>query len=336
MARVYHRAALTIESQLARLRRSEVSMTTLVSGSVALDHIMVFPDQFANHILPEKVHALNVSFNITSLKTHFGGVAANIAYHLRLLGGEPLVLATVGSDFAPYAAWLDRQGIRRDHIRVYDDVRTPQGFVTTDLDDCQIWAFYEGAMARSHEARVEDVTEPLDLAIVSSNGKQAMIEHARALKQRGVPTYIDPSHGLPLLGREDLIELIDGAAGYFVNDYEWSLTLERTGLGEEELASRCGAVIITYGPKGSEVRTRGDRFEAPPVPAAKVVDPTGCGDAFRAGFLYAVSKGHALDQAARMGNLYGSLQVGVEGTQSLRIDLDGFRARYGEAFGEPF
>lgn len=311
-------------------------MTTLVSGSVALDHIMVFPDQFANHILPEKVHALNVSFNITSLKTHFGGVAANISYHLRLLGGDPLILATVGSDFGDYAEWLDQQGIRRDHIRVCEDVRTPQGFVTTDLDDCQIWAFYEGAMARSYEARVEDVSEPLDLAIVSSNGKRAMIEHARALKQRGVPTYIDPSHGLPLLDRDELVELIDGAAGYFVNDYEWSLTLDRTGLSEQEIGDRCAAVIITYGPKGSEVHARGERFGAPPVPASKVIDPTGCGDAFRAGFLYAVSTGHDLETAARMGNLYGSLQVAVEGTQSLRIDLDTFRARYAEAFGAPF
>lgn len=308
-------------------------MPILVSGSVALDHIMVFPDQFANHILPEKVHALNVSFNITSLKTHFGGVAANIAYHLRLLGGEPLILATVGSDFAPYASWLDEQGIRRDHIRVYDDVRTPQGFVTTDLDDCQIWAFYEGAMARSHEARVEDVDDSLELAIVSSNGKQAMIEHARALKARGVPTYIDPSHGLPLLGRDELVELIEGSAGYFVNDYEWALTLERTGLAEGDLEKRCEAVIITFGPKGSEVRSGGERVAVPPVTAAKVVDPTGCGDAFRAGFLYGVSTGRSLDAAARMGNLYGSLQVGVEGTQSLRLGLEDFRAHYSDAFG---
>ena len=185
-------------------------MSILVSGSVALDHIMVFPDRFANHILPDQVHALNVSFNITSLDTHFGGVAANIAYHLRMLGADPLILAAVGSDFGPYAAWLDRHGIRRDGIVVFDDVRTPQGFVTTDREDCQIWAFYEGAMARAHEARVEDVSAPLELAIVSANGKRAMLEHARALKRRGVPTYIDPSHGLPILSGAELLELIDG------------------------------------------------------------------------------------------------------------------------------
>jgi len=308
-------------------------MSILVSGSVAFDHIMVFPDRFVNHILPDKVHALNVSFNIASLKTHFGGVAANIAYHLRLLGADPLILASVGSDFDGYAAWLDRNGIRRDGIHVCEDVRTPQGFVTTDLDDCQIWAFYEGAMARAHEARVEDVREDPELAIVSSNGKQAMLDHARALKARGVPTYIDPSHGLPILSREELVELIDGAAGYFANDYEWSLTLQQTGLPEAEIAARCGALVITRGPDGSEIRTGGKTLEIPAVRVAKVVDPTGCGDAYRAGFLFGLSQGRPLDVAGRMGSLFGACQVEVEGTQVLRLGYDAFARRYAEAFG---
>jgi adenosine kinase len=311
-------------------------MTILVSGSVALDHIMVFPDRFANHILPDKVHALNVSFNITSLKKHFGGVAGNIAYHLRLLGGEPLILATVGADFGLYRSWLDQNGIRRDGIREFDDVQTAQGFVTTDLDDCQIWAFYEGAMAKSDQARVEDVQGDIDLGIVSSNGRQAMIDHGRALKSRGVPTYVDPSHGLPILAKEELIELIDGAAGYFVNDYEWSLTLEQTGLSEKEIEARCGAVIITRGPKGSEVRSGGETLQVPVVKPAQVVDPTGCGDAYRAGFLYGISQGHDLETAGRMGSLYGSRQVGVEGTQVLREDLESFRDHYTSAFGKGF
>jgi adenosine kinase len=311
-------------------------MTILVSGSVALDHIMVFPDRFVNHILPEKVHALNVSFNITSLKTHFGGVAANIGYHLRLLGEEPLILASVGADFGPYAEWLDGCGIRRDGIRVFQDVRTAQGFVTTDLDDSQIWAFYEGAMARAHEARVEDVAEDLDLAIVSSNGKQAMLEHARALKGRGVPTYVDPSHGLPLLSRDELLELIEGAAGYFVNDYEWSLTLQQTGCSEEEVAGLCDAVVITRGPKGSEVRANGESIPIPPVSTDRVVDPTGCGDAYRAGFLYGVGSGQPLDVVGRIGSVFGACQVEVQGTQVLKLDLEGVRLRYEQAFGTGF
>ena len=311
-------------------------MTILVSGSLALDHIMVFPDRFANHILPEKVHALNVSFNITSLKTHFGGVAGNIAYHLRLLGEEPLILAAVGEDFGPYAEWLDGCGIRRDGLRVLSDVRTSQGFATTDADDCQIWAFYEGAMARAHEARVEDVKEAIDLAIVSSNGKQAMLDHARALKERGVPTYVDPSHGLPLLSRDELVELIEGAAGYFVNDYEWALTREITSLDEASLAARCEAVIITRGPEGSEVRAGGDALQIPAVVPDQVIDPTGCGDAYRAGFLYGVAAGHGLDVAGRMGSLMGARQVAVRGTQVQRIDLDGFRNAYAEVYGAAF
>jgi adenosine kinase len=286
-------------------------MSILVSGSVALDHIMVFPDRFSNHILADKVHALNVSFNITSLKTHFGGVAANIAYHLRWLGAEPLILATVGSDFAPYAEWLDKNGIRRDHIKVYGDVRTPQGFVTTDLADNQIWAFYEGAMARAHEARVEDVSGPIELGIVSSNGK-------------------------PILDRAELVELIDGAAGYLVNDYEWSLTLEQSGLSEAEIEGRCESVIITKGPEGSEIRAGGERIAIPPVATQNVVDPTGCGDAYRAGFLFGIANGHPPDVAGRMGSLYGSCQVEVEGTQSLQIDLASFRERYAAAFGKAF
>jgi len=311
-------------------------MTILVSGSLALDHIMSFPDRFANHILPEKLDELNVSFNITSLKTHFGGVAGNIAYHLRLLGEAPLILATVGEDFGPYAEWLDRCGIRRDGLRVLSDVRTAQGFVTTDAEDCQIWAFYEGAMARAHEARAEDVDEDIDLAIVSANGKQAMLEHARVLKARGVPTYLDPSHGLPLLSRDELVELIDGAAGYFVNDYEWSLTREITGLDEASLAARCAAVVITRSAEGSEVRAGGDSLQIPPVPALEIVDPTGCGDAYRAGFLYGVAAGHELDVAARMGSLMGARQVAVPGTQVQDIDLEGFRRAYEEAFGAAF
>ena len=294
---------------------------------------MVFPDRFAAHILPDQVHALNVSFNIESLETHFGGVAGNIAYHLRQLGADPLILAAVGSDFGPYADWLDRHGVRRDGIAVLDDVRTPQGFVTTDREDCQIWAFYEGAMARAHEARVEDVDEPVELAIVSANGKRAMLEHARALKARGVPTYIDPSHGLPILDGPELVELIEGAAGYFANDYEWQLTLERTGLSEAEIEARCDSVIVTRGAQGSEIRTEGERLSIPASKVERVVDPTGCGDAYRAGFLSALVGGQSLETAGRLGSLLGGWQVEVEGAQSLAYDRDAVRARYEEVFG---
>ncbi len=311
-------------------------MTILVSGSLALDHIMVFPDRFKDHILADKLHILNVSFNIESLETHFGGVAGNIAYHLRLLGEDPLILATVGNDFGPYGEWLDRNGIRRDAIRVLDDVRTAQGFVTTDLDDNQIWAFFVGAMARAHEARLADVGEELTLGIVSSDGKQAMVDHARELKRRGVPTFIDPSHGLPTLSQGELVEMIEGAAAYIVNDYEWSLTLDKSGLDEASVAKRCGAIVITKGEQGSTIIVGDRTLEVPPVRAARVVDPTACGDAFRAGLLYGRARNLDWETAGRLGNLLGSYQVEVEGTQNLRLDLDEFRARYQREFGAGF
>ena len=311
-------------------------MTILVSGSLALDHIMVFPDRFKDHILPDKLHILNVSFNIESLETHFGGVAGNIAYHLRLLGEEPLILATVGSDFGPYADWLERLGIRRDAIRVLDDVRSAQGFVTTDLDDNQIWAFYQGAMGRAHEARLADVEDDLAIGIVSADGKRAMIEHARELKRRDVPTFIDPSHGLPMLEPDELVEMIEGATGYVVNDYEWALTLERTGLAEGEIAARCETIIITRGEQGSTIREGERVLDIPPVPAAKVVDPTACGDAYRAGLLFGRARGHDWDVAGRMGSLLGSLQVGIAGAQNLSLDLEAFRAHYTREFGTGF
>jgi len=311
-------------------------MSILVSGSVALDHIMVFPDRFKNHILPDKLHILNVSFNIASLKTHFGGVAGNIAYNLRLLGEDPLVLATVGSDFGEYRAWLDRHGIRRSGILELGDVRTPQGFVTTDLDDNQIWAFYEGAMARAHEARVEDVAEQPALAIVGPNGKQAMIDHARALKARGVPTYVDPSHGLPLLSKDELVEMIEGCAGYVVNDYELSLTLGQTGWSEDELASHCDALVVTRGEQGSVIRAGGETHEIPPVAATQVLDPTGCGDAYRAGLLFGRARGLPFDVAGRLGSLMGSLQVSTPGTQNLELALDHFRTIFQREFGIDF
>jgi adenosine kinase len=308
-------------------------MTILVSGSVAFDHIMVFPDRFKNHILPEKLHILNVSFNITSLKTHFGGVAGNIAYHLRLLGDDPVVLATVGHDFGPYADWLDRNRIRRHAIRVLDDVGTPQGFVTTDLDDSQIWAFYEGAIARAHEARVEDVRETLSLAIVSSNGRQAMIEHARVLKARGVPTLIDPSHALPILSGDELFEMIEGSAGYVVNDYEWALTLERTGRSERAILDACSAVVVTKGEQGSTIFAGSELHEIPPVRAAKLVDPTGCGDAYRAGLLHARAHGLPWWIAGRLGSLLGAYQVEVEGTQNTHIEVAKLHADFEREFG---
>jgi adenosine kinase len=309
-------------------------MTVLVSGSLAIDHIMVFPDRFKHHILPDRIHILNVAFHVPTLRKTWGGTAGNIAYHLRLLGCDPLILATVGRDFTEYAEWLDRHAIRRDGIRMIEDEFTAQCFITTDLDDNQIIAFHAGAMDRAHEARVEDVREPVSVAIVSSNAKRAMLEHARALKQRRIPTMIDPSHQLPVFERSELVELIDGADVYVANDYEWALTCERAGESEDQLAKRVGAIVVTRGGEGSTIRTRDARIEIPPVAADQVVDPTGCGDAYRAGLLYGMLHRLPWERGGRLGSLLGALNVAVQGPQSVSLDRATISERYRREFGD--
>ena len=309
-------------------------MAILCTGSVAVDHIMVYHGRFRDVILPDRIHMLNVAFHVPQLRRSFGGCAANIAYHLRLLGDDPIVLATVGGeDFDAYAAWLDRHGIRRDHIVPLAGEATAGAYITTDLDDNQIVGFHPGAMDRAHEAGLERVKEPIDVGIVSPNGKRAMIELARGLKLRGTPTVIDPGQGLPLFDRDELVELIEGADVYVVNDYEWSLTLSRSALSEEDVLRRVGAVVVTRGEKGSTLRRGRDAADIPPVPAARVVDPTGCGDAYRAAFLHGLHRGLPLETCAKMGSLMGSLKVAEHGTQSLRIAPAEFYARFAAAFG---
>ncbi|HVH05048.1 MAG TPA: carbohydrate kinase family protein [Myxococcota bacterium] len=310
-------------------------MPVLVSGSVAIDHIMVFRGRFKDLILPQHVHALNVAFHVPELRRTWGGCAANIAYHLRLLGEEPLVVATVGSEFTDYAAWLDSRGIRRDWIRPLEGEATAGAYITTDLDDNQITGFHPGAMERAHEVRIDDVKTPFSHAIVSPNGKRAMVEHARALKARGTPTIIDPGQGLPILDRDELVEMIEGASVYVVNDYEWSLTLERSGLDGDAVARRAAIVIVTQGERGSLLRRGSDVTEISAVAAERVVDPTGAGDAYRAGLLYGLVRGAPLEHAARIGSLLGALQVACPGTQNLDTDLAGFRARFEREFGTP-
>ena len=308
-------------------------MAILVTGSIAVDHIMLFRDRFRNHILPDKVHMINVAFHVPSLRKSFGGCGANIAYNLRQLGEDPILLGAVGNDFGEYKAWLDRHGIRRDGVRELADAYTAQAFITTDLDDNQITAFHSGAMDRAHEARLDDVREPLDVAIVSPNGKRAMQEYARALKARGVELVMDPGQGIPQFDREELRELVEGSAVYVVNDYEWSLTLERTGWDERELERRVGAVVVTLGEQGSRLRQGEREVRVPAVRADALVDPTGCGDAYRAGLLYGRARGLPLETCCRVGSLLGALKVAVEGPQGLELDPRAFRERFAGEFG---
>lgn len=320
-------------------------MSVLCTGSIAIDQIMVFHDHFTNHILPEKIHAVNVSFYVPSLEKRFGGTAANIAFHLRILGLDPVLLATVGSDFGDYADWMDKHGLRRDWIKSLDDVYTAQCFITTDLAHNQINSFHPGAMERAHEATLESVDADYSVGIVSPNGKQGMVDYAAGLKAQGKTCVIDPGQAMGLFDGQELISLLDGASVYIVNDYEWSMTLEKTGESEDEIAERVGAIVITRGAEGSRLREGGgaarvrmdrDRSEIPAVKAEHVEDPTGCGDAYRSGILYALANDLPLELGARIGSLIGSLKVAVTGPQGLELDTEGFREAYQKEYGESF
>jgi adenosine kinase len=293
----------------------------------------------------DKLEKLNVAFHVPSMAKKYGGTGANIAYNLRRLGMDPILLATVGSDLGAYADWMDQSGVRRDHLKVIEDEYTAACFITTDQSNNQIISFHPGAMDRAHEAKISDVTEAFSVGIVSPNGRQAMIEYARDLKAAGVKTVVDPGQGLPILDREDLLTALDGAAIYIVNEYEWELTREKTGLDEDGIAERVGALIVTRGEEGSLLRRGGqdaglqiesDRTEIAPIRAEQEVDPTGCGDAYRAGLLYGIANGLSLEAATRLGTVMGSLKVARSGPQSIELDVDGIRNAYAEAYGERF
>ncbi len=323
-------------------------MAVLVTGSVAVDHIMIFEDHFKNHFVGDKLEKLNVAFHVPSMSKQYGGTGANIAYNLCRLGVEPILLAAVGPDLGAYARWMDESGVRRDHLRVLEDEYTAACFITTDLSNNQIISFHPGAMDRAHEARVADVRVPFDAAIVSPNGRQAMLDYCRDLKSlaagaRPVPFIFDPGQGLPILDKAALLEGLTGATIYIVNEYEWELTREKTGLDERGIAERVGALIVTRGEDGSTLHRGGldaglalssARTEIRPVKAERAVDPTGCGDSYRAGLLYALANRLPLEQGARLGSLMGALKVARRGPQSIELDLAAIRERYRAEYGE--
>jgi adenosine kinase len=307
-------------------------MAALICGSIAFDTIMVFHDCFKNHILPDKVHILNVSFLVPDLRREFGGCAGNIAYNLKLLGGEPTVMATVGADFAPYADWLDRQGIDRRHIKQLNDTYTGQAFITTDQDDNQITAFHPGAMSFSHFNHVGEAAD-VRIGIVSPDGREGMIQHAAQFAEAGIPFIFDVGQGLPMFGGDDLLRFLDQATYAAFNDYEAQLTAERTGLALEQLAERVEALIVTRGGEGSRIYTAGQCIEIPVVAPAAVVDPTGCGDAYRAGLLYGLERGMDWATTGRIAALLGSIKIASPGTQNHRVTVDEFADRFEKAFG---
>ncbi len=307
-------------------------MSVLICGSIAYDTIMVFHDRFRNHILPEQVHILNVSFLVPEMRREFGGCAGNIAYGLKALGGDPLPMGTVGRDFEPYARWMDRWGIPRTHVKVLEDTYTAQAYITTDLDDNQITAFHPGAMTRSHEQRVQEA-RGVELGIVSPDGRDGMLQHAEQFAEAGIPFVFDPGQGMPLFDGKELLRFLDLATWVTVNDYEARLMEERTGLDIERLARRVEAFVVTLGPRGSRIHTDGEVLEIPAANPREVVDPTGCGDAYRAGLLRGLSLGLDWETTGRMASLMGAIKVETAGTQNYHVTPASFASRYREAFG---
>jgi adenosine kinase len=308
-------------------------MSILVCGSLAFDTIMVFPDQFRKHILPDQIHILNVSFMVPEMRREFGGTAGNIAYNLKLLGDDPMVMATAGHDFGPYSQRFAQQGIAMRHVRVLPDQFTAQAFITTDVEDNQITAFHPGAMSQSHLNRIADAPGAT-LGIVSPDGRQGMVEHAQDLAKAGIPYLFDPGQGLPMFSGEELNELMAHARALTVNDYEARIVEERTGRSVEQIAARIGAVVVTRGGEGSCVYTREGRIDVPAVRPTQVVDPTGCGDAYRAGLLHGLSRGWTWQACARLASVMGSIKIAHRGGQNHKPTRAEIASRHREAFGE--
>jgi adenosine kinase len=310
-------------------------MSALICGSFAYDNIMVFPDYFKNHILPDKVHMINVSFMVPEMRREFGGCAGNIAYNLKLLDGDALPMGTVGKDFDPYARWMDDNGINRQHVTVIDDAFTAQAFITTDMDDNQITAFHPGSMSFSHLNKISDV-DVVSIGIISPDGREGMIEHANQFAEANIPFIFDPSQGLPMFNGDELTRFIDQASWLTVNDYEWQLIQERTGLSPNEVADRVEALIITRGGEGSYIYTKEKRLEIPVAKSEIIKDPTGCGDAYRAGLLYGLMNSMDWETTGRLASLMGMINIEENGTQNHSFTKNEMEEWFKEKFGYKF
>jgi adenosine kinase len=306
----------------------------LICGSVAYDTILQFPDRFKSHILPDKIHILNVSFLVPGMRREFGGCAANIAYSLKLLGDRGVPMATAGQDFAPYRARLEALGIAVDHIKVVDGTFTAQAFITTDLDDNQITAFHPGAMQHAHLNQVSDAGSGIALGIVAPDGRQAMIEHAAQFAAAKIPFMFDPGQGMPLFGPEELKVFIAQARWIAVNDYEWGLLQQKTGFTVSDVTAQVDALVVTRGAEGSLIYTEGRTLTVPCARPKAVIDPTGCGDAYRAGLIHGLLRGLDWETTGRVASLMGAIKVESRGPQNHAFTAAEFDRRYRDNFGQ--
>jgi len=310
-------------------------MSALICGSIAFDTVMVFPGRFRDHILPDKIHLLNVSFVAPEMRRNFGGCAGNIAYSLKLLGGDSHIMATVGHDFAPYRKWLEQCGLDLRYLREVASEFTAQAYITTDNDHNQINAFHPGAMNHSHQNRVP-ADAGITIGVIAPDGREGMLEHAAQFTALGIPFLFDPGHNLPLFGGPELREFVRQASWIAVNDYEGQLLEDRIGKKLEEIATSVQALIVTRGSAGSTIYAGSERLEIPVAQVSIVNDPTGCGDAYRAGLLYGLMQGHDWPTTGRIASLLGAITVESHGTQNHRFTIAEFHRRYRENFGENF
>ncbi len=306
-------------------------MPTLICGSLAFDTIMLFPDRFKNYILPDQIHILNVCFVNPELRREYGGCAGNIAYNLKLLGGDPLPMGTVGKDFADYRKRLISLDINDDHILEIPELYSAQCSITTDQDNNQITAFHPGAMGEAHRNRVSNAKN-VTLGIVAPDGRDAMIQHAKDFAELGTPFMFDPGQNLPLFSKEELLTFLDQATWCVMNDYESQLMMKTTGDSVEALAERVDALIVTQGGEGSIIHSGGEHIEIPPIKVENAVDPTGCGDAYRAGLLLGLERNWDWETSGRVASLIGAIKVEHEGTQNHTCSLESFCDAYSENF----
>jgi len=307
-------------------------MNALICGSMAFDTIMVFHDQFKKHILPEQIHILNVAFLVPEMRREYGGCAGNIAYNLQLLGGNPLIMATVGDDFSPYAARLTKLGIAQTHIQHVPNSFTGQAFITTDLDDNQITAFHPGAMGESHLNKVSHAAN-VSIGIVSPDGREGMMQHAQQFADANIPFVFDPGQGMPMFSGNELLDFIEQATYVTVNDYEAKMLQDKTGKTLAEIAERVKALIVTLGADGSLIYTEGKQLAIPTPKPSAVVDPTGCGDAYRAGLLYGLQQGWDWETTGRLASMMGSLKIASRGGQNHTPTRSELAATFQQHFG---
>lgn len=310
-------------------------MSTLICGSLAYDTIMVFPEPFRNHILPDKMHILNVSFLVPQMRREFGGVAGNISYNLHLLGGTPFPMATVGDDFGPYREHFDQLGISTRYVRQLEGTFSPQAFITTDIEDNQITAFHPGAMSQSYLNRVSDTTG-IKIGIVAPDGKEAMVQHSRDFMAMGIPHIFDPGQAITLFNGEQFRNFIEEARWVVANDYEFQLLQERTGWSGQQIAERVEALIVTRGADGSEIITQDDTTKVEAAKADSIQDPTGCGDAYRAGLLYGILNDLDMVTTCRIGSVMGAIKIAHQGPQNHKPSLNEIQTRFFEAYGYRF